>query len=210
MSDRLNLLVGDLLDATRLRTGQLQLRPEELDIARLVQQVVDEHRVQMGAQFPLSLRIGGALPVMNGDPYRIQQVLSNVLQNAIKYSPARGEISVSLEAHGLGVLLSVADQGIGLPLDAAEAIFEPFGRASNARRAQLPGMGLGLYITRQIVDQHGGRIWAQSAGEGHGTLVSIWLPLALPHETLPWHLQLTLKNRAADQLRHPSASGPLP
>lgn len=201
MSDRLNLLVGDLLDATRLRTGQLQLRPEKLDIARLVQQVVDEHRVQLGAQFPLSLRIAGVLPVINGDPYRIQQVLSNVLQNAIKYSPTGGKISVSLETHGPGVLLSVADQGIGLPADAAEAIFEPFGRASNARRAQLPGMGLGLYIARQIVDQHGGRIWAQSAGEGHGTLVSIWLPMDLPHQTLPWHLQLALKNRAADQLR---------
>jgi two-component system phosphate regulon sensor histidine kinase PhoR len=74
------------------------------------------------------------------------------------------------------VLVSVSDTGIGLPTQAAEAIFEPFGRASNAQQQQLPGMGLGLYIARQIVEQHGGRIWADSAGEGLGTQVSVWLP----------------------------------
>jgi signal transduction histidine kinase len=187
MSDRLNLLVGDLLDTTRLRTGQLQLRPEALDLARLVRQIVDELRVQLGVQFPLSLSIDGVLPTINADPYRIQQVLSNVLQNAIKYSPAGGEVDVNLRSQDAGVLLSVSDHGIGLPADAAEAIFEPFGRASNAKRAQMPGLGLGLYITRQIVEQHGGRIWAQSAGEGTGTLVCIWLPTELPNETLPWY-----------------------
>jgi signal transduction histidine kinase len=176
MTDRLNLLIADLLDVTRLRTGQLHLRPEPLDLAHLVQQMVDEQRVQLGSKYPLSLRVHGELPALSADQYRIQQVLSNVLQNAVKYSPAGGEVEVRLRAQDAGVVISVSDTGIGLPPDALESIFEPFGRASNARREQLPGMGLGLYITRQIVNQHGGHIWAQSAGEGFGTLMSIWLP----------------------------------
>jgi signal transduction histidine kinase len=176
MSDRLTLLVADLLDVTRLRTGQFELRPEPVDLARIVQQVVELQRMQVGSSFPLSLRVLGILPTLSVDPYRMQQVLSNVLDNAIKYSPAGGEVEITVRTQGFGVLLTVSDNGIGLPPQAAESIFEPFGRASNARRERLPGMGLGLYITRQIVDQHGGHIWAESAGEGFGTLVSIWLP----------------------------------
>jgi signal transduction histidine kinase len=176
MSDRLNLLIADLLDVTRLRTGQLQLRPQPLDLAHLVQAVVDEQRVQLGSHYPMSLRILGELPAVTADPYRLQQVLSNVLQNAVKYSPDGGQVEVRLRGQTRGVLVTVSDHGIGLPPEAVESIFEPFGRASNAQQRQLPGMGLGLYITRQIIELHGGRIWAESSGEGQGTLVSLWLP----------------------------------
>jgi len=113
---------------------------------------------------------------LNADPHRMQQVLSNLVQNAIKYSPAGGEIEISLRGEDLGVLVTVSDRGIGLPPEAAESIFEPFGRASNAQRQHMPGMGLGLYIARQIVEQHGGRIWADSSGEGYGTQLHLWLP----------------------------------
>jgi signal transduction histidine kinase len=123
------------------------------------------------------LRVFGELPSLTADPHRLQQVLSNLLENAVKYSPAGGDVEVTLRIDGLGVLVCVSDSGIGLPTTAAETIFEPFGRASNAQRQQLPGMGLGLYIARQIVEQHGGRIWADSAGEGLGTQVSVWLPI---------------------------------
>jgi signal transduction histidine kinase len=176
MSDRLNLLIEDLLDVTRLRTGQLQLRLETLDLARLVQQVVDEQRVQLGSHYPLSFKVLGTIPSVTVDPYRMQQVFANVVQNATKYSPADGDVEVTLRQDGSGALVCVSDQGIGLPPESAESIFEPFGRASNAQRAQLPGMGLGLYIARQIVEQHGGRIWAVSDGEALGTVFNIWLP----------------------------------
>jgi CheY-like chemotaxis protein len=99
-----------------------------------------------------------------------------VLENAVKYSPNGGRVEVSIRAHDAGTLLSVSDHGIGLPSDALASIFEPFGRASNAQQRQLPGMGLGLFISRQIVEQHGGRIWAESAGEDTGTTVNVWLP----------------------------------
>ena len=79
-----------------------------------------------------------------------------------------------------GTLLTVADQGIGLPPGAGEAIFQPFGRAANAERSTVPGLGLGLYVCRNVVERHGGRIWAESAGEGLGTTLSLWLPASGP------------------------------
>jgi signal transduction histidine kinase len=181
MSDRLARLIGDLLDVTRLRTGQLELRTDSLDLARLVAEVVNQEHLEANSRsvpvlsVPV-LSVLGELPPIVADPDRIEQVLSNVLNNAFKYSPQDCHIEVVVRAKDDGVLLSVADQGIGLPRAALEAIFEPFGRAVNAQRRQLPGMGLGLYISRQIVEQHGGRIWADSLGEENGTLISIWLP----------------------------------
>jgi PAS domain S-box-containing protein len=176
MSDRLRLLIADLLDVSRLRTGRLQLKPERLDLAYLAQRVLDEQRVQRGSEYTLKLNAFGVLPMLSADPYRIQQVLSNLVENAIKYSPVGGEVEIHLREHDLGVWVTVSDHGIGLPPGAAQMIFEPFGRGSNAQRQQLPGMGLGLYIARQIVEQHGGRIWAESAGEGLGTQLNVWLP----------------------------------
>jgi signal transduction histidine kinase/DNA-binding response OmpR family regulator len=176
MSERLNLLIGDLLDVSRLRTGQLRLRPVSVDLGRLAGEMVDQYRVLLGSQYPLALTITGTPGQLSVDPHRIQQTLSNVLENALKYSPDGGRIDVTVHAEGSGVLMTVVDRGIGLPPEAARTIFEPFGRGANAQKRQVPGMGLGLYIARQIVEQHGGRIWAESDGEGCGTVVSIWLP----------------------------------
>jgi CheY-like chemotaxis protein len=145
---------------------------------RLTREVVDQYQMQLGSQYPLTFTALEALTPMKVDRHRMQQTLSNVLENAIKYSPEGGRIEVGVRASDSGVLLTVSDHGIGLPPEATRTIFTPFGRGTNAQRQQVPGMGLGLYIARQIVDQHGGRIWAESAGEGSGTLVSIWLPNA--------------------------------
>jgi two-component system, OmpR family, sensor kinase len=112
------------------------------------------------------------------DRDRIEQVLANLLGNAAKYSPDGSTIDVRVSLVDDGALLEVRDAGIGLPPGTTETIFQPFGRAANATRRQVPGMGLGLYISRQIVDQHGGRMWAASPGEGEGTTVSVWLPTA--------------------------------
>jgi signal transduction histidine kinase len=105
-------------------------------------------------------------------------VLDNLLSNAVKYSPGGGEIRVSLRQMVDGITLSVSDSGIGLTPGAQERIFEPFGRAPNATRQGLPGMGLGLHICLRIAEAHGGRMWAESDGEGHGMIVHMWLPAA--------------------------------
>lgn len=103
-----------------------------------------------------------------------------MLGNALKYSPDGGEIHVTLVSEDDGVILRVRDSGIGLPAGVLERIFEPFGRAANPVSRNIEGLGLGLYICRQIAKQHGGHLWAESAGEGQGTTLRLWLPLASP------------------------------
>jgi signal transduction histidine kinase len=119
-----------------------------------------------------------------GDAKRLEQVLGNLLNNALKYSPAGGEITVRLDGTpNDGVLLMIRDAGIGVPEGSAATIFEPFGRAANVAAAHLPGMGLGLYICREIVGAHGGRIWAESPGVGQGTSLFVSLPRLGPEES---------------------------
>ena len=110
------------------------------------------------------------------DVERLEQVITNLLSNAVKYSPAGGEVRLSLEGGEGGALVQVSDSGIGLPPENLETIFQPFGRAPNATRRSLPGMGLGLYICRTLIERQGGRIWATSGGENHGTTFGFWLP----------------------------------
>src|SRR5262249_4575131 len=110
------------------------------------------------------------------DVDRLEQIITNLLSNATKYSPAGGEVRLSLTGGEGGALIEAADSGIGLPRDNLESIFQPFGRAPNATRRSLPGMGLGLYIWRTLVERQGGRIWATSGGENRGTTLGFWLP----------------------------------
>ena len=179
-SDRLTALVRDLLDVSRMSAGNLPLRVRTLDLTELVREVVGRYQEQLSGTGTLLLEIGGTPGYVSADPERIEQVLTNLLENAIKYSPNGAELRVRLQPKARGVLLEVQDHGIGLPPEAAERIFEPFSRAANAEHRQITGMGLGLYICRNIVEQHHGRIWARSAGEGRGTVMSVWLPEAAP------------------------------
>ena len=176
---RLSALLDDLLDVSRLRAGQLRLHPQPTDLAAVVRDLVERHR-QQHPDREIELTVAGADYRLLLDPDRIEQVVANLLSNALKYSPNGGEaVRVSVhEGEDEGILLHVRDAGIGLPAGATEAIFEPFGRAANAAAMNIPGMGLGLYICRHIVQSHGGRIWAESQGEGHGTTLSVWLPRA--------------------------------
>jgi PAS domain S-box-containing protein len=179
-SDRLTALVRDLLDVSRMSSGSLPLRPRELDVVEVLRGVVARCQEQIGPNGHALLDIVGAPPTVTGDGDRLEQVFQNLLENAIKYSPEGAELRVRVESKAGGVLIEVQDRGIGLPEGAAERIFEPFGRAPNAQERQIQGMGLGLYICRNIVEQHRGRIWARSDGEGQGTVVTVWLPQAGP------------------------------
>lgn len=118
-----------------------------------------------------------SVPLM-GDAARLEQVLTNLLDNAVKYSPGAGDVTVAIAVSGAEVHLSVRDEGIGLAAGSTERIFAPFDRATNAAERQLPGLGLGLHICRSIVERHGGRIRAESQGEGLGTTIHVWLPRA--------------------------------
>ncbi|MCC7370941.1 MAG: PAS domain S-box protein [Chloroflexi bacterium] len=189
-SQRLVTLTEDLLDVSRLQTGRVELRLEPLPIVGFVSEFVDrfsanldeQHRVRLEAA-PASADAGRGFQV---DPARFEQVLANLLTNAVKYTPDGGEIVVTVQdavENGRdGARITVTDPGIGLPSGAEDAIFQPFGRAPNAMHRQIQGLGLGLYICRQILERHGGRIWAESPGDGHGTTFGLWLPEMPPAE----------------------------
>jgi signal transduction histidine kinase len=177
-ADRLASLVEDLLDVSRLRTGRLQLRRETLDLGGLVEEIVGRYRATATASYQFGMDLPEGRMRVHADPLRLEQVLDNLVSNAVKYSPEGGEIQVCLYPEEAGVALTVTDQGIGLPAGQEARIFEAFGRASNAAVQQIPGLGLGLAICRQLVEAHGGRIWATSPGEHRGTTVGFWLPAA--------------------------------
>jgi PAS domain S-box-containing protein len=165
---------NELLDVARIHAGQLPLTLRPLDLAALLAEIVAQARYRTGGD---RVRLSAAaLPAVAADAGRLEQVLVNLLDNAIKYSPAGGEVTVTARAEDGGVAIAVTDSGIGLPPEAAESIFSPFGRATNAAASGLPGLGLGLFICRGIVEQHGGWIRATSPGEGQGTTVTCWLP----------------------------------
>jgi len=175
-TNRLASITQDLLDVARWQRGDLALRPVRLNFARLVRAVVRGFQEHLSEEHRLELHVTRGRHLVVGDAVRLEQVCQNVLENAFKYSPDGGDVRVVVRSEGGGVLLRVSDQGIGIPPGSTEMIFEPFGRAANAERRSLPGMGLGLYICRSTVERHGGRIWAESAGELQGTTISVWLP----------------------------------
>jgi signal transduction histidine kinase len=175
-TDRLSNLVNDLLDVSRLEEGQLPLQVEAIDLGNLIVDVVSRFGDQLDSAHRLRIERSEESWQVEGDAGRLEQVLWNLLDNAVKYSPVGGEVVVSLERAEAGVTVSVRDEGIGLPAGADGSLFEPFGRAPNAVARQVPGLGLGLYISRMVVERHDGRIWATSVGEGHGSTISFWLP----------------------------------
>ena len=177
-TDRLSSLVDDLLDVSRLRTGRLELRRQALDMVSLVHEVIERYKLQLEERPEFSLCFSPpAEPVtVEVDPTRLEQVLDNLLSNAVKYSPDGGAIAVAFTTDTSGACVTVTDHGIGLPPGQNEAIFEAFGRAPNASAQQIPGLGLGLAICRELIEAHGGRVWAISPGEHRGTTVGIWLP----------------------------------
>jgi PAS domain S-box-containing protein len=177
-SQRLVILTEDLLDVSRLQTGRFELRPETIEVEAFVTDLVDRFGANLGEQHQLTLETSGEPLAVQVDPARLEQVLANLLSNAVKYSPDGGVIAVSVRQDDGTVLISVRDEGIGLPAGAEEAIFQPFGRAPNAAHRQIQGLGLGLYICRQILERHDGQIWAESPGDGHGATIHLRLPRA--------------------------------
>jgi signal transduction histidine kinase len=175
-ANRLVSLMNDLMDVSRMRSGDLFLRLAQIDFAALVRTAALRHAILGGARHTVCIQAPLTPLVVAGDAGRLDQILDNLLSNAVKYSPAGGEIGVDLRVDLDGIVLRIADEGIGLTPGEQEHIFEPFGRAANAIVHELPGLGLGLHICRQIAAAHGGRMWAESSGEGQGMTVTLWLP----------------------------------
>ncbi|HEU5085971.1 MAG TPA: GAF domain-containing sensor histidine kinase, partial [Roseiflexaceae bacterium] len=168
---RLQRLVLELLDAARAEHGQLVGEQNTVDLTGLAQLVCARHTSdQHGCEVEDGEPIVGVY-----DDVRLEQVLDNLVSNAIKYSPQGSPVRVRLWREGQEVLLTVSDSGIGIPAADLPHVFERFYRSANADDRHFPGLGLGLYICRTIVEQHGGRIWVTS-NVGQGTTFHVALP----------------------------------
>jgi signal transduction histidine kinase len=172
--ERLNALVMTLLDLTRLEMGQFVQQRRTMDLGALVRRVGDDIQLTL-KRHTLELELADEPLLVDGDELRLEQVLQNLVENAIKYSPLGGPITVAARRRGDEVCLAVRDQGIGIPELEREHIFERFYRADNASQQQIGGLGIGLYVVKEIVTQHGGSIDVVSQQDA-GSAFTICLP----------------------------------
>jgi K+-sensing histidine kinase KdpD len=178
--DDMEVMVRDILDSSLIDVDQLHLERRPVALPPLAHEVADEvqHR---SLNHRLVVDFPPAFPVVPADPHWIRQVLRNILDNAVKYSPDGGLIVVRGEARRNDVVVSIADQGIGISSEDLIPLFERYFRVRPVAAMHVPGTGLGLPIARAIVETHGGRIWVESR-VGEGTTIHFSLPLAQPQE----------------------------
>jgi signal transduction histidine kinase len=171
-ADRLNEMIENLLDASRLQAGGLTLNRNDVAVPALVARMVDRLRSQTGHAF--SLDFDEFFPIILGDEDRLSQVFSNLIGNAIKYSPEAGEIRISGRVRPNQVHICVSDDGAGIALGDIPHVFDRFYRANRASKT-TKGAGLGLYLSRAVVEAHGGRIWVDPR-PGEGARICLSLP----------------------------------
>ena len=181
-SERLAALVEQILLAAQLDSGGLQVVRERFDAAHLARDVIETSRLRLPAELEVELAAPSELPSVLGDSFRTRHVLSNLLDNAIKYSPAGGRINVIVSPAAGGLRFTVRDEGLGIPRREQERIFEKFYRLDAPMTRGVGGSGLGLYICRELVGRMGGRIWVSSE-PGAGSSFSFELPLAAPRSS---------------------------
>lgn len=172
--NQLKDMIDDLLEASRADTCKLQVRPSVMRIGEVIQQTMRSFRATSATKVIfLEADIADDLPLVHADPARICQVLTNLLDNAVKFSPSQSSVTVRahvLEEDPAFVCVSVADCGCGVAPEESEHIFERLYQAKNSLRASRRGLGLGLYICKELITQHGGRIWNDDKRKGGSTL----------------------------------------
>jgi signal transduction histidine kinase/CheY-like chemotaxis protein len=174
----LRRLVDDLLDLSRINHGKIELRPERLDLVAVLDGAVHAILADAAAKRQhVSFRGGGAPLPVDGDQVRLEQVVSNLLRNALKYTPEGGTISVAVEVEAGDAVIRVGDTGVGIPPELLPRIFEPFIQGVHSEGGEQ-GLGLGLALVRRLVELHGGTVAARSDGAGTGTVFIVRLPLA--------------------------------
>jgi two-component system sensor histidine kinase KdpD len=188
-TDKLTGLISSLLEMSRLEAGVLQIQPQPIDLVQVVKGTVNAARMRIKTH-ELVLHIPDELPICNGDAWRIQQILANLLDNAAKYSAQGTKIEVQAVSEGDELVVSVKDQGKGIPEEHLEAIFDRFYQIDSTQKnstnrgdAGRRGIGLGLSICKGLVEAHHGRIWVESV-EGVGSTFFFSLPTVAVAEEL--------------------------
>jgi PAS domain S-box-containing protein len=171
-------LINDLLDLTALAAGKTQIFPEHLDLCELVRLSAEEWKAPAAlAKIDIATSLHGPVPVY-GDPERLNQMFSNLMANAIKFTPPGGRVNVSVGLRGAAAYMTVEDTGRGIDADFLPYVFDRFRQAESPTTRSVGGVGLGLAIVRSLVELHDGEVRAESAGVGTGACFTITLPLA--------------------------------
>jgi PAS domain S-box-containing protein len=172
-------LIDDLLDLSRITRGRVQLQRERVDVASIVGTAVEASRPLIdGAGHEFSLTQPESPIIIDADRTRVAQVLSNLLNNAAKFTPRGGRIALEVEAEGGDVILRVRDTGVGIPRQMLTHVFEMFSQVGDAQARTQSGLGIGLTLVKRLVELHDGRVWAESDGPGLGSTFVVRLPRA--------------------------------
>lgn len=171
---KLGRLVRELLDVSRIQSGHLEFELVPIDLHEVARAVIDQMQM-IAPTHRFELRSSGDAVVL-GERDHLEQMISSLVDNAVKYSPDGGPITVEVARRGDEIAFSIGDKGIGIPQEQIGLIFDLFFRTREAEEHRMPGLGLGLYITRAIVERHGGRITVESE-PGRGTIVRVALPV---------------------------------
>jgi CheY-like chemotaxis protein len=176
-------LVDDLLDLSGIVSGKIRLDSEETDLGEIVQAALETMQSTADAKgVVLRKTLHPSAALVFGDPRRLQQIVWNLLSNAVKFTPRGGTVTTTLTRASGNWEVCVNDTGIGLTPDRLPYVFDPYKQADPVSKREYPGLGLGLAIVRQLVELHGGRVWAVSAGGGQGASFHVVLPRVAPRE----------------------------
>jgi histidine kinase len=179
-ADRLQRLVNDLQELSRVEAGAFKLERRPLAIADLIQQTAAHLRAQFEEkEVTLQLNLPDNLPQVLADKDRISQVLLNLMGNALQYTPPGGSVTVTTKVENPELLVSIGDTGIGVSAEHLPHIFNRFYRVDKSRSRAGGGSGIGLTIAKHLIEAHGGHIWAASEGEGRGSIFTFSLPLVI-------------------------------
>ena len=189
-AERLADLINDLLDISRIEAGRIQMKQEEISVSEIAEQRIEEISPQADAKsIELRLFASESLPHTIGDQERIGQVFTNLIGNAIKFTPESGKIAVRISANGIfsgksdkALHIEVIDTGEGIPIEERERVFNRFHQLGNINTRQEGGSGLGLSIVKSIVESHGGTVWVDDGYEGRGSNFQFTLPIELTKE----------------------------
>lgn len=180
-TERLINLVNDMLNISRIESGKIEIKPEPVDLISLCKDIVDEVYYSKSTAKNISFRLlETKLPKVFADPEKLRQVLLNIMGNALKFSPSGGKITIGFFTDGLVIETYIKDEGPGLAQEDLSRLFKKFGRLDNTyvAAATTGGTGLGLYISKNLIELMHGRIWAASEGLGRGSTFTFALPIA--------------------------------
>jgi PAS domain S-box-containing protein len=197
---QLNRLVDDLMDVSRITRGKLELRLEAVDLRTIIEHAVETSRPLIdGGRHQLDVQLPPFPVILNADAARLSQVLSNLLNNAAKYTPDPSVIRLYAERKGSEIVVRVTDSGVGIPVSDLGHVFDLFTQLPGDNNRVLAGLGVGLTLVKQLVEMHGGRVEARSDGAGKGTEMAVCLPL--PTSPLSAPLEVIPENDHAAPLR---------